>query len=170
MEIQRNIKVVIGIYILFTIVSPVVNKIGKNEISIKDFEWLESKATSGQAITNTLEIENQGKIQDVYKQNLESDIKSRLQEKGYKVKQIKAEIKQDETYTIDSISCYIYSKETAREKQSETAINTVNIEITPQNENVKKAETLSQTEQKSIKSYLSGVYEVTEEKIIIEGM
>ena len=33
---------------------------------------------------------------------------------------------------------------------------------------IKKDEELSQTEQKAIKSYLSGVYEISEEKIAVE--
>ena len=98
---KKYIKMVMGVYILFTIVSPIITK-----ITNQDFEFDESKYeeffknSTYEVSSQSLEEENDNQIKDLYLNNIKSDVKQKLKEQGYIVEemQIEADLESEEAY------------------------------------------------------------------------
>ena len=86
---KKYVKVVVGIYILFTIISPIITKFSSNNFNINDIldtkAYEEQMAKSDEDISKKIEENNNRTIKDIYQSNLESDIKAKLKDKGYEV-------------------------------------------------------------------------------------
>lgn len=87
---KKYIKMIMGIYILFNIISPIVNK--KDLLNFDEFN-LESYATSSE--NNEVEKVNQqsmdDRLQQLYIEELQNNIKAKVQEEGYQVKSCKVD-------------------------------------------------------------------------------
>ena len=82
---KKYVKVVIGMYILFTIVSPIIKKVGGKDINLNtiDIEKYEQQISkSDNTISRKFEDNNTRSIKDIYVSNLKADISAKLKEKG----------------------------------------------------------------------------------------
>ena len=103
---KKYIKMVIGVYILFTIVSPVINSFTGNKIKLSDELDLDTyieESKDNINTHNTFESNNEKNIMDIYISGLEDDLKAKLESKGYIVNSINIDVSDNESYTIDSI-------------------------------------------------------------------
>lgn len=196
---KKYIKMVIGVYILFTIVSPVITKFTGNSVEVSDELDLDTyieEAKENIKLHNTLEENNQQNIMSMYVSGIKDDMKAKIESKGYKVNNIKLDISNDETYTINSIEVEVEKIEEGEEenddsedysKNNQININIVDkvdkVNIGSDNEKVSnstkennsneedksndKKNNLSNREIKELKEYLSSVYEVNENNITI---
>lgn len=176
---KKYVKVVIGIYILFTIISPIINKFSNEKINfsgILDTEEYEQKmAESDNKISQKIEANNSRTIKDIYTSNLETDIKAKLKEKGYGVSSTYIKVKDDENYTIEEIILDLYKKKENTEDQEQksnvnkVSINQIDITINTDKEktNNKNSEQIEEREKQKIKEYLSSTYEIELNKIEI---
>lgn len=168
---KKYIKVVIGVYILFNIVVPVINKISNNSLDLSnliDLEAYSKEIEKGNEISQNLNKDNTNNIKELYENNLKKDIKSKVEDKGYKVNSINIEIENNEEYTIKRIDLKL-SKEVEEDNEVESNIKEVeeiNIQVTKQ-ENEDKEETIPLKEKKELKQYLSTTYSVNTENINI---
>ena len=81
---KKYIRMVMGIYVLFTIISPfIANKEIFNINNIDDFDL--NDYVSEQTSTTVNQASMKERIQELYIQELEKDITKKLGEKGYKV-------------------------------------------------------------------------------------
>ena len=103
---KKYIKVVIGVYILFSIISPVISKITGKGFNISEELNLEEFYTEvdSKAIYNSLDKNNSNNIMDIYVSNLKSDIISKLKNKGYETIECEVKIKNEETYEIEALN------------------------------------------------------------------
>lgn len=181
---KKYIKVVIGVYILFTIISPVITKFTGKSLAVSDMidldkyiDEIKEKETS----QNLLQEENSASIRDIYIENLKVDIQNKLKGKGYCVTNIELDVGYDDNYTLNKIYLSVI-KEVENEKNveenlSNSSIETVNevcISIsnmvstsnTINEESIKN--NLSSSDKNKIKEYLSIVYEIKEKNIVID--
>lgn len=103
---KKYIKMVIGVYILFTIVSPVINSFTGNKIKLSDELDLDTyieESKDNINTHNTFESDNEKNIMDIYISGLEDDLKAKLESKGYIVNSINIDVSDNESYTINSI-------------------------------------------------------------------
>ena len=87
---KKYIKVVIGVYIVFSIVSPIISKFTGSELkleSIIDINKYEEKIASYEIDTKNLENTNNYNIKEVYILNLKKDIKAKIEDKRLYCKQ-----------------------------------------------------------------------------------
>ena len=182
---KKYIKVVIGVYILFTIVSPVITQFTGKSLAVSDFLDVESyinEVKEKETTQNLLQENNAASIKDIYVGNLKADIQNKLKGKGYTVTTIFLEVGDDENYTLHKISLSITKDEDTEEESSNTIVNSIevvneisisvsNIQHTQESTNVVEAEktktNLTSSEKKKIKEYLSSVYEINEKNIVI---
>jgi stage III sporulation protein AF len=170
---NKYIKVVIGIYIIFNIITPVINKITNNSFSIEtimDISKYTNQLDTYEISTQKLDSNNDTNIKEIYKVNLEKDIKSKIEEKGYTVNSVSAEINDDEEYTIKSITMNVSKKEDNKEDNSNTVnkIEEVNISVSIENRVVENTnDEISNSEKKELKEYISSTYSVSTKKINI---
>lgn len=164
---KKYVKVVIGMYILFTIVSPIIKKVGGkdinlNTINIEKYERQISK--SDNTISRKFEDNNTRSIKDIYVSNLKADISAKLKEKGYEIDTSDVQIKDDENYTIEKITLKLIKMEQKQEKNNEIVINTVEIGNTISQ---KDSKTLSDDEKQEVKDYISETYDIDKKNINI---
>ena len=118
---KKYVKVVIGMYILFTIVSPIIKKLGGKDINLNtiDIEKYEQQISkSDNTISRKFEDNNTRSIKDIYVSNLKADISAKLKEKGYEIDTSDIQIKDDENYTIVKITLKLIKMEQKQEKQA----------------------------------------------------
>ena len=164
---KKYVKVVIGVYILFSIVSPVITKVTGNEFRVSDIydinTYIEVSAKNSQ---ENIENSQQNQIKKVYITNLKNDMKQKIQEKGYSVKSLTLEISNDEQYTLKKIFAQV-SKRKNEENNEVKEINEINITISNTTENIEGDIIISTKEQNDLKAYLSGIYNLEEKNINI---
>ena len=164
---KKYVKVVIGVYILFSIVSPVITKVTGNEFRVSDIydinTYIEASTKSSQ---ENIENSQQNQIKQVYITNLKNDMKQKIQEKGYSVKSLTLEISNDEQYTLKKIFAQV-SKRKNEENNEVKGVNEINITISNTTENIEGDISISTKEQNDLKAYLSGIYNLEEKHINI---
>lgn len=179
---KKYIKVVIGVYILFTIISPVITKFTGKTVSVSDLIDLSKyvdEVKEKEKSQNLLAQNNETNIKDMYISNLKTDIKSKLKGKGYTTQNINLDVSNDENYTLNKIYLSV-SKIEENEEADNTqtneiskieTVNEVNVSISNEvtsTENKKEKDSLSTSDKKKIKEYLSSVYEIQEKNIVFE--
>lgn len=164
---KKYVKVVIGVYILFSIVSPVITKVTGNEFRVSDIydinTYIEVSAKCSQ---ENIENSQQNQIKQVYITNLKNDMKQKIQEKGYSVKSLTLEISNDEQYTLKKIFAQV-SKRKNEENNEVKGVNEINITISNTTENIEEDISISTKEQNDLKAYLSGIYNLEKKNINI---
>lgn len=179
---KKYIKVVIGVYILFTIISPVITKFTGKTVSVSDLIDLSKyvdEVKEKEKSQNLLAQNNETNIKDMYISNLKTDIKSKLKGKGYTTQNINLDISNDENYTLNkiylSVSKIDENEETDNTQTNEVSkietVNEVNVSISNEvtsTETKKEKDSLSTSDKKEIKEYLSSVYEIQEKNIVFE--
>ena len=164
---KKYVKVVIGMYILFTIVSPIIKKLGGKDINLNtiNIEKYERQiAKSDNTISRKFEDNNTRSIKDIYVSNLKADISAKLKEKGYEIDTSDIQIKDDENYTIEKITLKLIKTEQKQEKNNEIVINTVEIGNTISQ---KDSKTLSDDDKQEVKDYISETYDIDKKNINI---
>ena len=172
---KKYVKVIIGIYILFTIISPVIVKLKGSNLNMDeklDTQKYEEKISkSDNKIYAELEANNSRTIKDIYISSLTEDIKSKLKAKGYQVISTNIKIEDNENYTIESISLNL-SKEENEENEGNSSgginIETVEIKGNNTNNNINESNnTLTESQKNEIKVYLSETYDIDIRSIYI---
>lgn len=163
---KKYIKVVIGVYILFSVVSPVITKITGNEFRVSDIydinTYIEASTKNNQ---ENIEINQQNQIKQVYITNLKSDMKQKIEEKGYKVKSISLEVENDEQYSLKKI--FIQISKNTLENNTNDNINEINITIGNNTKHKEENISISSKEQNDLKQYLSSIYNLEQKNINI---
>ena len=164
---KKYVKVVIGMYILFTIVSPIIKKVGGKDINLNTInieKYEQQIAKSDNTISRKFEDNNTRSIKDIYVSNLKADISAKLKEKGYEIDTSDIQIKDDENYTIVKFTLKLIKMEQKQEKNNEIVINTVEIGNTLSQ---KDSKTLSDDDKQEVKDYISETYDIDKKNINI---
>lgn len=166
---KKYVKVVIGVYILFSIISPVITKITGNEFRVSDIFDIDTYIeTSTHESQNKVETKQQNQIKQIYITNLKEDIKQKLKSKNYEVTSVSVEIENDEQYTLKSMNLQVTQKEqTDSENREIQNVNEIKINIGNNSESLTKDVKISSKEQKELKEYLSSIYNLEEKNINI---
>lgn len=172
---KKYIRMVMGVYIVFNIISPFVKSkeiFNVNDIDINAYKSTETSSEVDQTSMND-------RIEKLYKQELEKDIKNKINEKGYEVDKCEVNVKiaeNEEQTQITKIKLNIKkSEETNIQNQKDksienkvvTEIQKINpININSKNENSKEKSksksTVSNSEIQNIKKFLIEEYGVNE--------
>ena len=172
---KKYIRMVMGVYIVFNIISPFVKSkeiFNVNDIDINAYKSTETSSEVDQTSMND-------RIEKLYKQELEKDIKNKINEKGYDVDKCEVNVKiaeNEEQTQITKIKLSIKKSEEANtqnqkdksiENKVVTEIQKINpININSKNENSKEKSksksTVSNSEIQNIKKFLIEEYGVNE--------
>ena len=78
----KYVKVVIGIFVLFSIISPIINKFkGSSSSEIEIDKYVES-SSKNVIQTSNKKYDNEETIKKIYEENLKIDIKYKITQKG----------------------------------------------------------------------------------------
>lgn len=174
---KKYIKAIIGVYILFTIISPVIGKFVNVDLKDIDYEKYFKEIETQETISQSLTTNNEKAMGEIYISNLKADMKNKLEEKGYKVENInlKVELEAEKNYgKVNEILLSIskQNKEDSKTKENNTiAINKIeNVKIGNKVENtneVKASKDIGNSDKNQIKDYLASVYDVKKKNIRI---
>ena len=181
---KKYIKTVIGIYIIFAILSPIVTKISGKDMDLQKI--MQTDKFFNEATIQVSAIDTDSSIENIYISNLKIDIKSKLKEKGYEVGKIEIEIEtqnQNNYGKIYSISLEIKKQTgefTEQNNKNNISIEEVRIDTNanitigaglalpsgeePNSTNHVEA---SPRDAQEIKEYISNTYEINKDKIQI---
>ena len=182
---KKYIKIVIGVYVLFAVISPVI---GKNiDLNLDEFNLSVNSAEY------SLDETSQDQINNLYTTNLKQDIILKLKNKGYGCENV--DLKTNENYEVLEISVIgIYELEDDNDKDSEKSNSNQNDKTNNDNSqsaksNIAKVNSvvinevqigekensikdqvvkgIPTSEEKNLKEYLSETYNVKEKNISI---
>ncbi len=176
---SKYVKVVIGMFVLFTIISPVINKFKNNnkELIIADDYIKNSNNKSVE--TSNINLSNENTIKRMYEENLKVDIKSKVNQKGYSTGDVNLEILDNGEYTLNKIEFRVTAKNNVSNNNQENSANNTttiienieNIKVSlggsSKDEKKEEKSVISESEKRKLREYLSGVYEVNEKNILI---
>lgn len=177
---KKYIRMVMGIYVIFTILSPIINNkeiFDVNNIDLEQYSLSQTSSTVNQTSMDK-------RIEELYIEELEKDITKKVEEKGYIVQKCKVDVKisdkEDET-KINMIKLNIEKNKEQNidtnskdnEKDIENKIVTQIQKIKPidtsidkdymQKENEEKKSKLGNSDIQNIKKFLIEEYGVSEE-------
>lgn len=169
---KKYVKTVIGLYILFTIIYPLITKISNNKFNFDSIIAKTSKEVSMYDSKVANSIETNTYIENTYKNNLKEKIKEKIEEKGYTVLDFNLYIETQNEETYGQINSIVLKLQKASKEQNTikgvNKIEEININIkNNKTENIKKEKELTDSEIKSIKEYLNNMYSIEEERIHI---
>lgn len=164
---KKYIKTVIGLYILFTIISPIISKIsgGNSTIDVSKYENYFNVESTTTASANVIDKN----LDNTYTSSIKADIKNRMKQKGYKVNSLDAniELKNEESYgTINNLKISL-EREESNNNSNIQAVNKIEIKIS-NNTNEAKQNNLTSMEKQEIKNYLSEIYSIKKENIEVD--
>ena len=171
---KKYIKVVMGLYILFNIISPFV----KNDFSIQLENIVEnskSQTTSTEAVDQT---SMDTRLKQICKEELEKDIKQKIEGQGYIVESCKVDIKIEEQTDIEKITLKVKKENKTNEekennKEEQEKQNDIKQKLVKEVQKIKKVQigetkknsneqNLSTQDISNIKNFLIKEYEVNE--------
>lgn len=171
---KKYIKTVIGLYIVFTVISPVISGIMGGNIKIENYIDVEKYATvSGYAnYEQTIILENDSKVEDVYIKTLKQDISTRIKQKGYNANSINIDIETTSKENYGKIlGLYISISESKAQENTINIneVNTVKINVSATNSTNTTTQLSDVSEGKinEIKEFLMDTYGIEKSKIHI---
>lgn len=192
---KKYIKVVLGVYVVFQIITPVINKFFNSDFEVSsliDIDKYTKKMETYEVSSKNTDINktNEDSIKQIYITNLKKDIKTKLEDKDYLIKDIEVQVENDENYDIKSLTIYVNGKKDNKEENNKektennihiNEIEKIEINVSKNNEinqnsfnnseNKESSQTkennISNEEKNKIKKYLTSVYEISEKQITI---
>ena len=169
---KKYVKTVIGLYILFTIIYPLITKISNNKLNFDSIIAKTSKEVSMYDSKVTNSIETNTYIENTYKNNLKEKIKEKIEEKGYTILDFNIYIETQNEEAYGQINSIVLKLQKASKEQNTikgvNRIEEINVNIkNNKTENLKTEKELTDSEIKSIKEYLNNMYSIDEERIHI---
>ncbi len=168
---KKYIKMVLGIYIIFNIISPVVKN--KDKLNLENLNLNNYTASTSASVDQT---SMNKRIEILYENELEKDITTKLKEKGYKLSECKvtAEIDENENNKdetkISNIKIKV-EKKVAKQQEENNVENKIvtgiqqikKVDIGKAKEKeTKNSSKISKAELEDIKKFLIEEYEVNE--------
>lgn len=174
---KKYIKAIIGVYILFTIISPIIGKFANIDLKDIDYEKYFKESETQETISQNLATNNEKTMEEIYINNLKADMKNKLEEKGYIVENLSLniEVNDEKKYgKVNEIVLIVSKLEEKSDKDKENntiAINKVE-EVKIGNKisettNTKNKKEISNSDKNGIKDYLSSVYDIKKKNIRI---
>lgn len=160
---KKYIKIVMGIYVVFTIISPIIAKINNKEKI--DLEKYLDVNVSNETIETSAKMDTNKYIEEVYKEKLKEDVKEKLLSINYETKNVNLEIETKNDNTYGSILSLEVTVNKEKEEKSE---NTIRINKVTIGENNKDKADLTKEEIDKIKKCLAENYKIDEEKISVK--
>lgn len=176
---KKYIKAIIGVYILFTIISPIIGKFVNIDLKDIDYEKYFKEVETQETISQSLTTNNEKTMGEIYISNLKADMKNKLEEKGYRVENINLNVELEDEKNYGKINEIVLeisksSKESeniTKEANNTIAINKIEeVKIGNKIENEKEIKIkreISNGDKNEVKDYLASVYDVKKKNIRI---
>ena len=171
---KKYVKMVMGVYLLFTMISPFV-KNSKN-LDLENMNIYEDIMTSSVQTENEIDQTSMDKrLNQIYKEELEKDIKEKIENKGYIINSCKVEVELKENQKnsgINKIVLKVKKKNVENQEENQSLESKMveeiqkikKVEIGEKEEEKEEGEqSITNTDKKEIRNFLIEEYGVSEE-------
>lgn len=167
---KKYVKTVIGVYILFTIIYPLINKFTKTNINTLIENTTKQMSTYQE--NNSLKIDTDKYIENTYKKKIEEDIRKRANEKNLNITSLNVYIETEDENRygmLNSLVMKVEKNETSKKNNDVNQIKEINISKNVQNNEIieNKDKTATEKEINEFKEYINATYYLEKEKIHI---
>ena len=167
---KKYVKTVIGVYILFTIIYPLINKFTKTNINTLIENTTKQMSTYQE--NNSLKIDTDKYIESTYKKKIEEDIRKRANEKNLNRTSLNVYIETEDENRygmLNSLVMKVEKNETSKKNNDVNQIKEINISKNVQNNEIieNKDKTVTEKEINEFKEYINATYYLEKEKIHI---
>ena len=167
---KKYVKTVIGVYILFTIIYPLINKFTKTNINTLIENTTKQMSTYQE--NNSLKIDTDKYIESTYKKKIEEDIRKRANEKNLNITSLNVYIETEDENRygmLNSLVMKVEKNETSKKNNNVNQIKEINISKNVQNNEMieNKDKTVTEKEINEFKEYINATYYLEKEKIHI---
>ena len=167
---KKYVKTVIGVYILFTIIYPLINKYTKTNINTLIENTTKQMSTYQE--NNSLKIDTDKYIESTYKKKIEEDIRKRANEKNLNITSLNVYIETEDENRygmLNSLVMKVEKNETSKKNNDVNQIKEINISKNVQNNEIieNKDKTVTEKEINEFKEYINATYYLEKEKIHI---
>lgn len=167
---KKYVKTVIGVYILFTIIYPLINKFTKTNINTLIENTTKQMSTYQE--NNSLKIDTDKYIENTYKKKIEEDIRKRANEKNLNITSLNVYIETEDENRygmLNSLVMKVEKNETSKKNNDVNQIKEINISKNVQNNEIieNKDKTVTEKEVNEFKEYINATYYLEKEKIHI---
>ena len=173
---KKYVRTVMGLYILFSIISPFIENSSKINLNNIDLDtYTENTKTASSKVEEVDQTSMDNRINEIYKEELQKDITQKIEEKGYKVETCKVVANISEKNSeIEKITVKINGKineENDNDVKNNTIENKIVTEIQKiqkvnigvgENKENKEETNITKTDIKVIKDFLIKEYGVSE--------
>lgn len=168
---KKYVKTVIGIYILFTIIYPLINKFSK--VNINSLLENTTKQMSTYQENNTLKIDTNKYIEDTYRTKIEEDLKNKANDKNLNIISLKIDIETEDEKRYGMLNSLVIKVEKENSKEINNAVNQIKEVKISKNaqENIEtdktKKNAVTEEDVNELKEYINTTYYLEKEKIHI---
>ena len=166
---KKYVKTVIGVYILFIMIYPLINKFTK--VNINSLLENTTKQMSTYQENNSLKIDTDKYIEDTYRKKVEEDIKNKANEKKLNIISLNVYIETEDEKRYGMLNSLVMKVEKCKinnKEENNTSVNQIkeiNISKAMQNNEVaeKKDKTVTEKEIDEFKEYINSTYYLEKE-------
>lgn len=167
---KKYVKTVIGVYILFTIIYPLINKVTKTNINTLIENTTKQMSTYQE--NNSLKIDTDKYIENTYKKKIEEDIRKRANEKNLNITSLNVYIETEDENRygmLNRLVMKVEKNEASKKNNNVNQIKEVNISKNVQSNEIieNKDKTVTEKEINEFKEYINTTYYLEKEKIHI---
>ena len=164
---KKYVKTVIGVYILFTIIYPLINKFTKTNINTLIENTTKQMSTYQE--NNSLKIDTDKYIESTYKKKIEEDIRKRANEKNLNITLLNVYIETEDENRygmLNSLVMKVEKNETSKKNNDVNQIKEINISKNVQNNEIieNKDKTVTEKEVNEFKEYINATYYLEKRK------
>lgn len=169
---KKYVKMIMGLYVLFSIIAPFINNQDKINLSeVGSYIGASEEIVQTDAKVDQSSMDK--RLNEIYEQELQKDIKRKIENKGYEIESCKidAHISQEDT-GIEKITIKI-AKKIGEEDKGESIedkmvseiqkIQKVEVKVSESEEDKQEESKITKTDVKIIKDFLKQEYGVSEQ-------
>lgn len=162
---KKYVNTVIGIYILFSIIAPVISRVTGKNIDIQNYIDNNINVATNYTISNVELLENTSKVEDIYIKTLKEDITNNVRKVGFEVNSIELKIDTISENNYGEILGIYLKVSSIEEKANIDTIDEIKINLS-ENTN-KELSSISEGQLNQIREMLMEQYGIEKNKIHI---
>lgn len=175
---KKYIKTIIGIYVLFSIIYPIITKISNKQINLNSVVDAANTKMSSYQNNDIQAIDTNAYIEETYKGRIEEELENKINEKGFNVDSLNLYIETEDESRYGTINSIILQLSKNNKMNTQTVNNyincvneveEINIDLSNSSNSIveENKPNVSTDEISELKDYLSTMYSIEKEKIYI---
>ena len=175
---KKYIKTIIGIYVLFSIIYPIITKISNKQINLNSVVDAANTKMSSYQNNDIQAIDTNAYIEETYKGRIEEELENKINEKGFNVDSLDLYIETEDESRYGTINSIVLQLSKNNKMNTQTVNNyincvneveEINIDLSNSSNSIveENKPNVSTDEISELKDYLSTMYSIEKEKIHI---